>query len=109
MGHYVFTNTYSAEIQQRFITANSSRVKCAVEFVITAQYGSIALIISSPSFLVVLACSAETEKVCKLSSEENLQPFKDKMDTFLSQGKSVFLDKLKQMIDKSLNVLIKEL
>lgn len=37
----------------------------------------------------VSACSAETEKVCKLSSEENLQPFKDKMDTFLSQGESV--------------------
>uniref|UniRef100_A0A3P8S6X8 FH2 domain-containing protein n=1 Tax=Amphiprion percula TaxID=161767 RepID=A0A3P8S6X8_AMPPE len=30
-----------------------------------------------------LNCSAETEKVCKLSSEENLQPFKDKMDEFL--------------------------
>lgn len=34
------------------------------------------------------ACSAETEKVCKLSSEENLQPFKDKMDQFLSQAKT---------------------
>uniref|UniRef100_A0A673CPM0 FH2 domain-containing protein n=1 Tax=Sphaeramia orbicularis TaxID=375764 RepID=A0A673CPM0_9TELE len=31
------------------------------------------------------ACSAEMEKVCKLSSEENLQPFKNKMDEFLSQ------------------------
>uniref|UniRef100_A0A3Q1HZ98 FH2 domain-containing protein n=1 Tax=Anabas testudineus TaxID=64144 RepID=A0A3Q1HZ98_ANATE len=38
------------------------------------------------------ACSAETEKVCKLSSEENLQPFKEKMDDFLSQGELVFLD-----------------
>uniref|UniRef100_A0A8D3B336 FH2 domain-containing protein n=1 Tax=Scophthalmus maximus TaxID=52904 RepID=A0A8D3B336_SCOMX len=36
------------------------------------------------------ACSAETEKVCKLSSGENLQPFKDKMDTFLSQGELIF-------------------
>lgn len=36
----------------------------------------------------VSACSAETEKVRKLSSEENLQPFKDKMDEFLSQGES---------------------
>uniref|UniRef100_A0A3Q0RG23 FH2 domain-containing protein n=1 Tax=Amphilophus citrinellus TaxID=61819 RepID=A0A3Q0RG23_AMPCI len=34
------------------------------------------------------ACSAETEKVCKLSSEENLQPFKDKMDQFLNQAKT---------------------
>ncbi|KAM4591298.1 uncharacterized protein fmn2a isoform 2-T2 [Odontesthes bonariensis] len=34
------------------------------------------------------ACLAETEKVCKLSSEESLQPFKDKMDEFLSQAKT---------------------
>ncbi|XP_035760685.1 formin-2 [Neolamprologus brichardi] len=34
------------------------------------------------------ACSAETEKVCKLSSEENLQPFKDKMDEFLNRAKT---------------------
>ncbi|XP_060943738.1 formin-2 [Limanda limanda] len=34
------------------------------------------------------ACSAETQKVCKLSSEEILQPFKDKMDTFLSRAKT---------------------
>uniref|UniRef100_A0A3P9M434 FH2 domain-containing protein n=1 Tax=Oryzias latipes TaxID=8090 RepID=A0A3P9M434_ORYLA len=31
------------------------------------------------------ACLAETEKVCKLSSEENLHPFKEKMDEFLNQ------------------------
>uniref|UniRef100_A0A3Q1EG09 FH2 domain-containing protein n=1 Tax=Acanthochromis polyacanthus TaxID=80966 RepID=A0A3Q1EG09_9TELE len=36
------------------------------------------------------ACSAETEKVCKLSSEESLQPFKDKMDEFLSQVMFLF-------------------
>lgn len=40
--------------------------------------------------LLLSACSAETEKVFKLSSEDNLQPFKDNMDTFLSQGKFVF-------------------
>ncbi|KAM6916070.1 uncharacterized protein fmn2a [Xenentodon cancila] len=34
------------------------------------------------------ACSSETEKVCKLSSEDDLQPFKDKMDEFLSQAKT---------------------
>ncbi|XP_023818881.1 formin-2 isoform X2 [Oryzias latipes] len=32
------------------------------------------------------ACLAETEKVCKLSSEENLHPFKEKMDEFLNQA-----------------------
>lgn len=41
--------------------------------------------------LVVSACSAETEKVFKLSSEENLQPFKDNMDMFLSQGETVLI------------------
>uniref|UniRef100_A0A3P9I4B4 FH2 domain-containing protein n=2 Tax=Oryzias latipes TaxID=8090 RepID=A0A3P9I4B4_ORYLA len=34
------------------------------------------------------ACLAETEKVCKLSSEENLHPFKEKMDEFLNQAKT---------------------
>ena len=36
--------------------------------------------------LVVPACTSEVEKVCKVSSEEHLQPFKGKMDEFLSQG-----------------------
>ncbi|KAK6489940.1 formin-2-like isoform X1 [Huso huso] len=33
------------------------------------------------------ACAIETEKVCCLSSEDHLQPFKDKMEEFLSQAK----------------------
>ncbi|KAF5895138.1 formin-2 isoform X1, partial [Clarias magur] len=33
------------------------------------------------------ACTAEVEKVCSVSSEEHLQPFKDKMEEFLSQAK----------------------
>lgn len=34
------------------------------------------------------ACTSEVEKVCKVSDEDNLQPFKDKMDEFLTQAKS---------------------
>ncbi|KAK6328053.1 hypothetical protein J4Q44_G00000310, partial [Coregonus suidteri] len=34
------------------------------------------------------ACNTEVEKVCKVSSEDHLQPFKDKMEDFLSQAKS---------------------
>ncbi|XP_029600623.1 formin-2 [Salmo trutta] len=34
------------------------------------------------------ACNTEVEKVCKVSSEDHLQPFKDKMEEFLSQAKS---------------------
>ncbi|XP_058507164.1 formin-2 [Solea solea] len=45
------------------------------------------------------ACSAETEKVCKLSSEENLQPFKDNMDTFLCQAKTILETQEKQLTD----------
>ncbi|KAE8280775.1 Formin-2 [Larimichthys crocea] len=45
------------------------------------------------------ACSVETEKVCKLSSEENLQPFKDKMDEFLSQAKTDLETQEKQLAD----------
>lgn len=32
------------------------------------------------------ACTSEVEKVCKVSDEDSLQPFKDKMDEFLAQG-----------------------
>lgn len=34
------------------------------------------------------ACTSEVERVCKISDEDNLQPFKDKMEEFLSQAKS---------------------
>ncbi|XP_042364273.1 formin-2-like [Plectropomus leopardus] len=34
------------------------------------------------------ACTSEVEKVCKVSDEDNLQPFKDKMEEFLAQAKS---------------------
>ncbi|XP_039978952.1 formin-2-like [Xiphias gladius] len=33
------------------------------------------------------ACTSEVEKVCKVSDEDNLQPFKDKMEDFLKQAK----------------------
>lgn len=33
------------------------------------------------------ACTSEVEKVCRVSDEDNLQPFKDKMDDFLAQAK----------------------
>uniref|UniRef100_A0A3Q0SKV7 FH2 domain-containing protein n=1 Tax=Amphilophus citrinellus TaxID=61819 RepID=A0A3Q0SKV7_AMPCI len=33
------------------------------------------------------ACISEVAKVCKVSDEENLEPFKEKMDDFLTQGK----------------------
>uniref|UniRef100_A0A667ZMD6 FH2 domain-containing protein n=1 Tax=Myripristis murdjan TaxID=586833 RepID=A0A667ZMD6_9TELE len=45
------------------------------------------------------ACSAETEKVCKVSTEDNLQPFKDKMDEFLSQAKTELDTQEKQLAD----------
>ncbi len=41
----------------------------------------------SCSLLYFTACTAETEKVCNVSSEERLQPFKDKMEEFLTRGK----------------------
>ncbi|KAL2077927.1 hypothetical protein ACEWY4_025612 [Coilia grayii] len=34
------------------------------------------------------ACTKEVEMVCRTSSEEHLQPFKDKMEDFLSKGKN---------------------
>lgn len=37
------------------------------------------------------ACTTEVEKVCKDSDEDHLQPFKDKMEDFLLQGKDCCL------------------
>uniref|UniRef100_A0A3Q2CAU3 FH2 domain-containing protein n=1 Tax=Cyprinodon variegatus TaxID=28743 RepID=A0A3Q2CAU3_CYPVA len=45
------------------------------------------------------ACTSEVEKVCKVSDEEHLQPFKEKMEEFLSQGNRA---KLLQMNNVSL-------
>lgn len=33
------------------------------------------------------ACEKDVQNVCANSSEEHLQPFKDKMDSFLTTGK----------------------
>lgn len=46
---------------------------------------------SAPPWLSLLsplfpACTSQVEKVCSSSDEENLQPFKGKMDAFLTQG-----------------------
>ncbi|XP_054885626.1 formin-2 isoform X1 [Poeciliopsis prolifica] len=45
------------------------------------------------------ACLGETEKVCKVSSEENLQPFKKKMEDFLTQAKTELETQEKQLAD----------
>uniref|UniRef100_A0A1A8ADL6 Uncharacterized protein n=2 Tax=Nothobranchius TaxID=28779 RepID=A0A1A8ADL6_NOTFU len=34
------------------------------------------------------ACTSEVEKVCKVSDEDNLQPFKEKMEDFITQAKT---------------------
>ncbi|XP_073725398.1 uncharacterized protein fmn2a isoform X2 [Misgurnus anguillicaudatus] len=45
------------------------------------------------------ACSAETEKMCNVSSEEHLQPFKDKMEEFLTRAKTELELREKQLTD----------
>ncbi|RXN08892.1 formin-2-like protein [Labeo rohita] len=45
------------------------------------------------------ACSAETEKVCNVSSEEHLQPFKNKMEEFLTRAKAELELQEKQLTD----------
>nr|XP_029134152.1 LOW QUALITY PROTEIN: formin-2-like [Labrus bergylta] len=45
------------------------------------------------------ACSSETEKVCQSSSEEDRQPFKDKMDEFLSKAKTELETQEEQLAD----------
>ncbi|XP_072546164.1 formin-2 [Salminus brasiliensis] len=43
------------------------------------------------------ACSSEMEKVCVVSSEEHLQPFKDKMEQFLTQARTELEAQEKQL------------
>ncbi|KAM9364975.1 LOW QUALITY PROTEIN: formin-2 [Pholidichthys leucotaenia] len=45
------------------------------------------------------ACSDEMGKVCKLASEENLEPFKGKMETFLNQAKTELEAQENQLAD----------
>uniref|UniRef100_A0A8C4STA7 Formin 2 n=1 Tax=Erpetoichthys calabaricus TaxID=27687 RepID=A0A8C4STA7_ERPCA len=45
------------------------------------------------------ACTTEADKVCRLSSEEHLQPFKEKMDEFLVQAKVDLEAEEKQLTD----------
>ncbi|XP_053093449.1 formin-2 [Pangasianodon hypophthalmus] len=45
------------------------------------------------------ACSSETEKVCVMSSDEHLQPFKDKMEEFLSQARTELEAQEKQLTE----------
>lgn len=47
---------------------------------------ALGLIVIHVNIFFLPACTAEVEKVCKVSEEENLQPFKEKMDNFLTQG-----------------------
>nr|XP_020467389.1 formin-2 [Monopterus albus] len=46
------------------------------------------------------ACISEVEKVCKVSEEDDLQPFKDKMEDFLTQAKSE-LEKLEAQLSST--------
>ncbi|KAL7873733.1 hypothetical protein AOLI_G00128040 [Acnodon oligacanthus] len=45
------------------------------------------------------ACSSETEKVSAASSEEHLQPFKGKMEQFLTRARTELEDQEKQLTD----------
>lgn len=44
------------------------------------------LIVIHVNIFFLPVCTTEVEKVCKVSEEENLQPFKDKMEKFLARG-----------------------
>ncbi|XP_016323860.1 formin-2 isoform X2 [Sinocyclocheilus anshuiensis] len=45
------------------------------------------------------ACTAEVEKVCSVSTEEHLQPFKDRMEAFVSEAKAELESQEKQLGD----------
>lgn len=44
-------------------------------------------VILNLSVTSILVCETEAAKVYQLSLEEHLQPFKDSMEQFISQGK----------------------
>lgn len=72
-------NLYSS---QTIFSVNNNNDNCLLGFYTKC---SLALILISFS-IILSACTSEVEKVCKVSDEDNLQPFKDKMDDFLAQG-----------------------
>ncbi|XP_058649547.1 formin-2 isoform X2 [Onychostoma macrolepis] len=45
------------------------------------------------------ACTAEVEKVCTVSTEEHLQPFKEKMEVFVGEAKTELESQEKQLSD----------
>ncbi|XP_009305265.2 formin-2 isoform X1 [Danio rerio] len=45
------------------------------------------------------ACTAEVEKVCSVSTEEHLQPFKEKMEAFVTEAKTELEGQEKQLSD----------
>ncbi|XP_050980863.1 formin-2 isoform X2 [Labeo rohita] len=45
------------------------------------------------------ACTAEVEKVCSVATEEHLQPFKDKMEAFVSEAKTELESQESQLSD----------
>lgn len=65
-----------------FIFYEPCRNNCLLVFYIKCALGLIVISVS----IILPACTSEVEKVCKVSDEDNLQPFKDMMDNFLAQG-----------------------
>lgn len=55
------------------------------------QLGWTVVLFTSPFLfsLCLPVCEKDMQKVCANSSEENLQPFKDKMEGFISDGESI--------------------
>lgn len=57
------------------------------EALLSSSFNSFCSIILFPYFfLCLLACEKDVEKVCANSSDEHLQPFKEKMEGFVGAG-----------------------
>lgn len=75
----VAPNLYSS---QTLFSMDNNNDNCLFGFYTKCSLTFIVLSVS----IILSACTSEVEKVCKVSDEDNLQPFKDKMDDFLAQG-----------------------
>lgn len=72
-----------------YLKSNNTCVPCRKT---PPQPGWTVVLFTSPLFTFsscLPACEKDVQKVCANSSEENLQPFKDKMEGFISAGESI--------------------
>lgn len=83
MGHYVFADTYSAEIK-KFVKASSTPVKYTVEFVIAGQ------ILDHDHFLLFQHAQPRQRKFANYPLKRTCNPLRTRWTNFLAKVRLFF-------------------